>query len=174
MTYMDVLNAISHSHERFIDALKYAIYTEQHMSISSFAEYSSIPKSTLYKIIDGNREPTLRAVRDILHSIKRLEGVTDHPFIAVIAARSVLETYPKKRIELSGTSYDVREFSAVTMEDAILAAVTADREGALAIVCAPIVSPSIDRLVKIPVVTMMPKFALEEAIVRAAEKLSIE
>ena len=60
------------------------------------------------------------------------------------------------------------------MEDAILAAVTADREGALAIVCAPIVSPSIDRLVKIPVITMMPKFALEEAIIRAAEKLAAE
>jgi len=172
MTYSDVLSAISISHERFIDALKHTIYSEQHMSISSFADYSGIPKSTLYKIVDGNREPTLRAVRDILQALKRLEGVTDKPFIAVIAARTVLSTIPRKSIEVDGKDYVVREFSAVTMEDAILAAVNAERGGAHAIVCAPIVSPTIDKLVRIPVVTMMPKFALEDAITRAAQKLS--
>ena len=172
MTYLDVLNAITLTHDRFIETLKHTIYEEQHMSISSFAEYSRVPKSTLYKILDGNREPTLKAVRDILQALKRLEGITGQPFIAVIAARSVLSTLPKKRIEVSGASYEIREFSAVTMEDAILAAVNAEREGALAIVCAPIVSPSIDRLVRVPVITMMPKFALEEAIQIAAEKIA--
>jgi len=173
MAYVDVLNAIAISHERFVETLKYTIYKEQHMSISSFADYSKIPKSTLYKIFDGNREPTLKAVRDILVSLKQLEGISDKPFIAVIASRSVLSTIPSSRIEHpEGTCCEVREYSAVSMEDAILAAVNAERSGARAIVCAPIVTPTIDRVVKIPIVMMMPKFALEDAIKRAAERIS--
>ncbi|HPR41215.1 MAG TPA: transcriptional regulator [Candidatus Methanofastidiosa archaeon] len=172
MTYIDVLNSIAISHDRFIESLKKTIYDEHHMSISSFADYSKIPKSTLYKIFDGNREPTLKAVRDILKSLKRLEDVTDQPFIAVIAARSVLSMYSRNTIKINNKEYTIREYSAVTMDDAIISAVNAERGGALAIVCAPIVSPSIDRLVKIPVITMMPKFALEDAIKRAAKKIS--
>ncbi|MBN1786137.1 MAG: helix-turn-helix domain-containing protein [Candidatus Methanofastidiosa archaeon] len=172
MTYIDVLYSIAISHERFIETLKATIYDEQHMSISSFAEYSKIPKSTLYKIFDGNREPTLKAIRDILRALKRLEDVTEQPFIAVIAARSVLSMYPHKTIKMGDNEYLVREFSAVTMDDAIISAVNAERGGALAIVCAPIVSPTIDKIVKIPVITMMPKFALEDAIIRAAKKIS--
>jgi len=172
MTFIDVLNSIAINHERFIGALKATIYDEQHMSISSFAEYSNIPKSTLYKIFDGHREPTLKAIRDILLALKRLENVTDQPFIAVIAARSVLSMYSPNKIKLDDSEYEVREFSAITMDDAIISAVNAERAGALAIVCAPIVSPTIDKMVKIPVVTMMPKFALEDAIKRAAQKIS--
>jgi predicted transcriptional regulator len=160
------------SHDRFIESLKKTIYDEHHMSISSFADYSHIPKSTLYKIFDGNREPTLKAVRDILKALKRLEDVTDQPFIAVIAARSVLSMYSHNTVKINSKEYPIREYSAVTMDDAIISAVNAERSGALAIVCAPIVSPSVDRLVKIPVITMMPKFALEDAIKRAAKKIS--
>ncbi len=172
MTYNDVLNSISLPQERFIGALKETIYNEHHMSISSFADYSNVPKSTLYKIFDGNREPTLKAIRDILLALKKLENVTSEPFIAVIAARSVLSTLlPKKYIKVEDMTYTIREYPASTMEDAIIAAVNAERAGTQAIVCAPIVSPTIDKMVKVPVVTMMPKFALEDAIKRAAHKV---
>ena len=39
----------------------------------------------------------------------------------------------------------VREYPVHTMEDAIVAAVRAEREGAIAIVCAPIVSSIIEQ-----------------------------
>nr|HOP09447.1 transcriptional regulator [Candidatus Methanofastidiosa archaeon] len=83
-----------------------------------------------------------------------------------------LSMYSRNTIKINNKEYTIREYSAVTMDDAIISAVNAERGGALAIVCAPIVSPSIDRLVKIPVITMMPKFALEDAIKRAAKKIS--
>ena len=48
-------------------------------------------------------------------------------------------------------SLKVKEYPAQTMEDAIIAAVMAERDGALAVVCAPIIAPTIEKLLAIPV-----------------------
>ena len=64
----------------------------------------------------------------------------------------------------------VREYPVHTMEDAIIAAVRAEREGAVAIVCAPIVSSVIEQLVHIPVATIIPRESVQRAIELAARK----
>jgi predicted transcriptional regulator len=56
------------------------------------------------------------------------------------------------------------------MEDAIVAAVRAEREGAVAIVCAPILSSVIEQLVRIPVATIIPRESVQRAIELAARK----
>ena len=64
----------------------------------------------------------------------------------------------------------VREYPVHTMEDAIVSAVRAEREGAIAIVCAPIVSSVIEQMVHIPVATIVPKDSVQRAIEVAARK----
>ena len=56
------------------------------------------------------------------------------------------------------------------MGDAIVAAVRAEREGATAIVFAPIVSGIIDQHVHVPVATIIPGESVQQAIELAARK----
>jgi predicted transcriptional regulator len=58
------------------------------------------------------------------------------------------------------------------MEEAIIAAIKAERDGAKALVCAPIVSPTVEKILRIPVATIMPKNSLLEAIELVAKKIS--
>jgi predicted transcriptional regulator len=67
----------------------------------------------------------------------------------------------------------VREYAAYTMEDAIIAAVRAERDGASALVCAPIVSPTIEKILSIPVATINPTSSIIRAIELAARKRSV-
>ncbi len=57
------------------------------------------------------------------------------------------------------------------MEEAIVAAIKAERDGATALVCAPIVSPTVEKVLTIPVATIMPRDSLMAAIQLAAKKL---
>jgi predicted transcriptional regulator len=58
------------------------------------------------------------------------------------------------------------------MEEAIIAAIQAEKRGASALVCAPIVSPTVEKIVDIPVTTIKPDPGLMEAIKLAAKKIS--
>ena len=84
-------------------------------------------------------------------------------FVALIAARYILE----------GFSFDrrVRVYPAATFEDVIISAVRAEKEGAGVIVCAPIISGLIEKIVDIPVVTIKPRDSIVEAVKVALEKL---
>jgi predicted transcriptional regulator len=75
----------------------------------------------------------------------------------------------KKKI--AGRLCTIREYSATTMEEAIIGAVRAEREGAIALVCAPIVSPTVEKIIRIPVSTIMPRNSLIEAIENVAHKI---
>ncbi|NTV00014.1 MAG: transcriptional regulator, partial [Methanoregulaceae archaeon] len=76
----------------------------------------------------------------------------------------------ERNAEVDGRRIRVREYPVHTMEDAIVAAVRAEREGASAIVCAPIVSSIIEQLVHIPVATIIPRESVQRAIELAARK----
>jgi predicted transcriptional regulator len=56
------------------------------------------------------------------------------------------------------------------MEDAIVAAVMAEKDGALAIVCAPIVAPTIQKILTVPVSIVIPRDSILKAIEVAAQK----
>ena len=89
----------------------------------------------------------------------------------MIATRAVLDLIKDRTIELNGKSFSIREYPATSIEDCIIAAVKAEREQADAIVCAPIVSTTIEKIVNIPVAVMMPKESLARAIKLAAQKV---
>ncbi|MCD6144851.1 helix-turn-helix domain-containing protein [ANME-2 cluster archaeon] len=167
----EVILAVFESDERFRNVFSRAIKEQLGMTILEFSKCASIPHSTLYKILSGHREPNVKTLRRIIETIRKLEG-TEKNFIAVIAARPVLDRITERQLQIEGESVVVREYAASTMEDAIIAAVRAERDGASALVCAPIVSPTVEKILRIPVATINPTNSIVRAIELAARKRS--
>ena len=119
----------------------------------------------MYKILEDKREPNLRTVRQVIKSLRVLMEPEDSHFIGVIAFTTVLENLPKS-IDMDGLTVNVREYPVSTVEDAIIAAVRAERDGALAVVCAPIVAPTIEKILSIPVSRVIPTTSVLLAIDR--------
>jgi len=121
----------------------------------------------VYKVLEGDREPNLKTIRDVVKALRRISKPEDQLFIAIIAASTSLENVPK-RIEINGMKVNVREYPVSTLEDAIIAAVHAEREGALGVVCAPIVAPTVEKILSIPVSRVIPTLSIQTAIEKLA------
>ena len=167
----DIVMAAFQSDEEFRRTLDKVIKKDLGLSITEFGERSRISQSTLYKILNGDRDPNLNTLRDIVNAVREIEGLSREKFIAVIAARPVLDRISEREMTIEGRRVIVREYSAMNMEDAIVAAVRAERDGAQALVCAPIVSYTIEKIVRIPVATIMPTTSVAQAIENASRKI---
>ncbi|MDF2957476.1 MAG: putative transcriptional regulator with an HTH domain [Candidatus Alkanophagales archaeon MCA70_species_1] len=143
------------------------------INIAKFSECAGVPQSTLYKILSGEREPNMKTFIKIVKAIRRIEEEKSgkkRRFIAVIAARSVLDGIEMRSVEVDGERLDIKEYPATSIEDAIISAVRAEREGAAALVCAPILSPVVEKILQIPIITIKPKSSVINAIKAAARK----
>ena len=170
MTYAErVMRAAFQSDEKLRETLKEAL-SELGVSAREFCRISGISQSTLYKILSGHREPNITTLRQIVKLIREIEG-TEGGFIAIIAARPVLDKIDEKKMRIGERLLTLREYSATNIEDAIIAAVRAERDGAAAVVCAPIVSPTVEKLLSIPVASIIPKESILRAIEIAARKV---
>lgn len=141
------------------DCLK-KILKERGLNPVEFAREAGIPQSTIYKILSGcnPRYSTLAKIFSALRSERK--------FVALIAARYILEEM-KFDEELK-----VRVYPATTLEDAIVAVVRAEKDGAGAIVCAPIISGLVEKMVDIPVITIKPEKSVERAVKAAVEVIN--
>ncbi|MCJ7443787.1 MAG: helix-turn-helix domain-containing protein [Methanotrichaceae archaeon] len=164
-----VIRAAFQSDENLIAVLKDS-FSELGLSAREFSKFSGIPQSTLYKILSGHREPNITTLRQIVRTIRHLEG-SDGNFIAIIAARPVLDKISEKKMKIGDKMLTLREYSATNIEEAIIAAIRAERDGASALVCAPIVSPTVEKILSIPVATIIPKDSVIRAIEVAARKI---
>lgn len=164
-----VMRSAFQSDENLRETLK-DVLSDLGLSAREFSKSSEIPQSTLYKILSGHREPNITTLRQIVKTIKQLEG-SERNFIAVIAARPVLDKIVEKKTKIGDQMLTLREYSATTIEEAIIAAVRAERDGASALVCAPIVSPTVEKLLSIPVATIIPGDSVIRAIEVAARKI---
>ncbi len=171
MTSDELIRAALESDEAFIKAFSRILKEELRTSAAEFSESSGIPASTIYKLLSGHREPNIKTLRQIVSVLRKMEGTEKTEFIAVIAARPVLDYITEKKLKVKGKLLTIREYSATSMEEAIIAAIRAERDGARAVVCAPIVSTTIEKVLRIPVATIMPKDSLIEAIALAAKKM---
>ena len=145
------------------------------ISISEFSEKSGIPASTLYKIISGERDPNLRTFRRILFTIKELESghaKKEKKFIAIVCSRGCLEVLEKTTTKVGEDIFDLKEYAVTSIEEAIIAAIKAERDGASALVCAPIVSSTVEKVVSIPVATIRPISSVARAIELVAKKVT--
>ncbi|MDI9394937.1 MAG: helix-turn-helix domain-containing protein [Euryarchaeota archaeon] len=159
------------SDEVFQKTLSTVIKEDLDMTAVDFAKIANIPPSTLYKILSGNRDPNIKTLRQIIKTIRDIKESDSGEFIAVIAARSVLDNIIETKKKIGGRLVTIREYSATSMEDAIISAVNAERDGAKALVCAPIVGPTVEKILNIPVTTIAPKNSLIDAIERAIRKM---
>ena len=90
-------------------------------------------------------------------------------FIAVIAVKFLLDDVEGPRISCGGKEYRIRGYAAGSYEEGLIAAVRARNDGAAGIICAPILSSLVEKLVDIPVSIMKPESL---AINSAAESLA--
>lgn len=147
----------------FQKALRDMLDNELNLTVNEFCRSTGISQSTMYKILEEKREPNLRTVRMIVKAVKSISEPSSDAFIAIIASHLVLQNL-EKRIDVEGRPVILNEYPVATVEDAIIAAVRAERDGALAIVCAPIVTPTIERIVTIPVKAALPSTSIMRAV----------
>ena len=165
-----VIKSAFESDEVFQKTLSAVIKEDLNLTAVDFAKKANIPPSTLYKILSGNRDPNIKTLRQIVKTIRDIKESDSGEFIAVIAARSVLDNIVETKKKIAGRLVTIREYSATSMEEAIIAAVNAERDGK-ALVCAPIVSPTVEKILNIPVTTIIPKSSLIDAIELALKKM---
>lgn len=140
------------------------------MTVQELARRSRVSPSTLYKILNEDRSPSLEILRRVVAAIRGKEGGRTGNFIALIVTRQVLDEVVERSVRVGDEIVRVREYPAMTVEDAIVAAIKAERDGAIAVVCAPIVSPTIEKILDIPIATIVPRDSVTEAIKLAAKK----
>ncbi len=139
-------------------------------TVQELSRRAGVSPSTIYKITNEERSPSLDVLRKILKAVREAEGLSAGNFIALIVTRRVLDEVVERSVQIGGESVKVREYPAATVEDAIVSAIRAERDGAVAVVCAPIVSPTIEKILDIPIATIVPKDSVTEAIKLAARK----
>lgn len=154
----------------FQKALKDILLNELEMSVNEFSRYSGISQSTMYKILEEGREPNLKTIREIVKAIKSLTEPSSEDFIAVIAAHEVLQNLDKNLV-IDGKLVILKEYPVNTVEDAIIASVRAERAGALAIICAPIVVTTVEKIVSVPVAAAIPTTSITRAIEKVKKNL---
>ncbi|MDR0509289.1 MAG: transcriptional regulator [Candidatus Methanoplasma sp.] len=155
MTIEDIISSMLREEGGFQKAFRSMLDEELEMSLSEFCSISNISQSTMYKILEEGREPNLRTVRQIIRALNLVTRSGDDNFVAVIASSTFMESLPKT-MELENKKIAIREYPISTVEDAIIAAVRAERDGALAIVCAPIIAVTVKKILRIPVSPVMP------------------
>ena len=67
--------------------------------------------------------------------------------------------------------YLIKEYSVTNIEEVFIQSIRAERDGASALVCAPIVSSIVEKVVTIQVVTIMPQKSTLIALKTAAKKI---
>jgi predicted transcriptional regulator len=138
------------------------------MTVKELAELTGIPVSTLYKISLGERDPRLSTIKKI---VSVLEPGRNR-FIAIIAAKFLLDSLETREVEFQGTKFFIRGYSANSLEECIIAAARAEKDGASGIVCAPILASIIEKIVDIPVGMLRPDRAVvNEAINSVVKKI---
>jgi len=165
MSVKELISGMLREEGGFQKALRKVLTVELNMTINEFCLSTGISQSTMYKILEEKREPNLRTIRAIIKAVRYLSAKPDERFIAIIASHQVLQTISDS-VKVGNKDINLREYPVTTMEDAIISAVMAERDGALAIVCAPIIAPTIERILKIPVSPVIPRESIFEAIER--------
>jgi len=125
------------------------------VKLRDFSNISGVPLSTLKKIVSGKggiRIYTLRAIINGFKSIHNRESY-EKDFIALLATRQVVERILSSR-ELTELNIKVKGYSVNTLDDVYRVAIKVVKDGAKAIVAAPIVIQMLQDFIDIPLVSV--------------------
>jgi len=156
MTVQDLISSMLRDEGGFQTAFREILDNELKMSLNEFCQVAEISQSTMYKILEERREPNLRTIRQIIKAINRINRRDSEKFVAVIASPRFMEGLPRSLETGANGPVTIREYPVSTVEDAIIAAVRAERDNALGIVCAPIVANTVEKIISIKVYTVFP------------------
>lgn len=170
MTVDDLITGMLREEGGFQIAMRNILNEELKMSLNEFCHATGLSQSTMYKVMEGGREPNLRTARQVIKALRILNKSEDSRFIAIIAASTALENVPKS-VMVNGHEISVHEYPVATLEDAIIAAVRAERDGALGLICAPIVAPTVEKILSIPVSRVIPTSSIGVAMERLIQNL---
>lgn len=148
----------------FAEALQEEL-ARQDMSIRDLADRAGIPAATLYKLTSGRADPRLSTVRRIVNVLEPREK----SFIAVIAARFLLDDIDNRDLTIGERKFRIRGYPADTLEECIAAAARAEKEGTLGIVCAPILASIVEKIVDCPVAIIKPQ---QQTMIEAIETIA--
>jgi len=110
MTAEELIRAAMESDEAFIKEFQRIIKEEFRLTAVDFSERAGIPASTIYKLLSGQREPNIKTLRQIVAALRKMERTEKHDFIAVIAARPVLDYITEKKLKVGGRLLTIREY----------------------------------------------------------------
>jgi len=140
----------------------------RNMSVRELAEQTGIPVSTLYKVTLGERDPRLSTVKKIVSVIEPER----RRFIAVIAAKFLLDAVETREVGSAGQKFAIRGYSAHSLDECIVAAARAEKDGASGIICAPILASIVEKIVDVPVGMLRPELScVDEAIGAVLKKI---
>ncbi len=170
MTVQDLISNMLREEGGFQKSFRSILDDELKISLNEFCQVSGISQSTMYKILEEKREPNLRTVRQIIKALNVLYHRGSEKFVAVIAAPSFMENMPKTLESGTNGLVSVREYPVGTVEDAIIASVRAERDGALGVICAPIVGNTVEKILSVPVFPLFPF----ESVLKALESIKTQ
>lgn len=133
------------------------------LSVKELADQTGIPVSTLYKVTVGERDPRLSTIRKIV-SVLEPERTR---FIAIIAARFLLDIIDARETVHDGRKFGIRGYSANSLEECIVAAVRAEKDGASGIICAPVLASIVEKIVDVPVGILRPDLPVVNAAINS-------
>ena len=138
----------------------------KNISLRELANLTGIPTSTLNKITLGKHDPRLSTVKKI---VAVLEPERNR-FIAIIAAKFLLDSFDISEIDFQGKKFGIRGYSANSLEECIIAAARAEKEGASGVICAPILASIVEKIVDIPVGMLRPELSVVSEAINAVVK----
>ncbi|MCL2891159.1 MAG: helix-turn-helix domain-containing protein [Methanomassiliicoccaceae archaeon] len=154
----------------FQKALRRVLSDDLGMTVNEFCQATKISQSTMYKLLEEKREPNLRTIRVIVKAVRFLMAKPEERFIAVIASRQFLSSLTGNEI-VNDRNVNIREYPVSTIEDAIISAVIAERDGALGVVCAPMVATTVEKILEIPISPVIPMNSMFKAIEKLLEEI---
>jgi predicted transcriptional regulator len=128
---------------------------KKNMSVKELADLTGIPVSTLYKVTVGERDPRLSTIKKIVSVVEPERS----RFIAIIAARFLLDALEIREAEFNGKKFGIKGYSANSLEECIVAAARAEKDGASGIICAPILASIVEKIVDVPVGMIRPELS---------------
>ena len=91
--------------------------------------------------------------RQIIETVKRVEGYRRGNVIGIITTRGALDTIDGS-FEIGGKRIKVNEYPATTIEEEIIQGVRAEKEGVKGLICGPIAATTLEKVVDIPITAL--------------------
>ncbi|MDH7555382.1 MAG: helix-turn-helix domain-containing protein [Candidatus Methanosuratincola sp.] len=152
--YEALISAAMESNEKFAEMLK-SVMKKKGITVRDLSAGSGVPVSTINKMLSEERDIRLSTFREVIRYIasQSMEVVGDIT-VGIIAARPALNALSRHQLPVKGKKVIIKEYPANNLEEAIICAIRAERNRVQGLVCASIVATTVEKFVRIPIVTI--------------------